>query len=362
MANKEHLRKLKKGKKAWNQWRQEGGNVDLTEADLIKYDFSGYNLTNVNFNGADLSGADLSGAQLVAEGKASARFVNAKLKGAKLMSHSIHTNGIDFSGADCTNAYFQGTSFHNCKFTNTNFTGAVFNKARFGQNNEFSLANFTNAHFEGANFDRVNVEHVNFKNADFSKAILRATVDYADFTNAKGLYGRHEADVNDVSGAENAKYGGREPSWHHLRFVGSLPLFGISYIAIIIIYLWTIFYKEWTMYILKLQEMKFPLAEKLPELPMPKTLSLTFLAIVLLAIATTIYKFVCPDEIKEYSETRWIFELNRPQITYKSLAYSNKTFRWITFIAYCLAGLWIIPFLLYRIASVLIILFSSLFS
>ncbi len=49
MANEEHLRILKQGVTAWNQWREDHPNeiVDLYRADL----------TEANLSGADLSQA-----------------------------------------------------------------------------------------------------------------------------------------------------------------------------------------------------------------------------------------------------------------------------------------------------------------
>ncbi len=50
MANEEHLKILKQGVKAWNQWRKKNSDI---EPDLAK----------ANLDKADLSDADLSGAK-----------------------------------------------------------------------------------------------------------------------------------------------------------------------------------------------------------------------------------------------------------------------------------------------------------
>ena len=56
MANEEHLRRLREGIDAWNQWRQEyeDERIDLVFADL----------TGINLRGANLQGASLRGARL----------------------------------------------------------------------------------------------------------------------------------------------------------------------------------------------------------------------------------------------------------------------------------------------------------
>jgi len=58
MTNKEHLARLKRGAKPWNQWRSKNENrgipLKLWDADL-----RGANLAGVNLAETDLSGADL---------------------------------------------------------------------------------------------------------------------------------------------------------------------------------------------------------------------------------------------------------------------------------------------------------------
>ena len=75
MANKKHVKILKKGVKVWNQWRKRNPDVmpelhraqllhadlrdaDLRDADLRVVDLWGANLWGANLQGADLRGAD----------------------------------------------------------------------------------------------------------------------------------------------------------------------------------------------------------------------------------------------------------------------------------------------------------------
>jgi len=55
MANKEHVKILKQGVKAWNKWRKENPNIipDLKQADLSKANLSGVNLEWSNLYMAD---------------------------------------------------------------------------------------------------------------------------------------------------------------------------------------------------------------------------------------------------------------------------------------------------------------------
>jgi hypothetical protein len=53
MTNEEHLKILKLGPAAWNQWREENPGVQP--------DLSGADLGGVRLSGADLKGANLMG-------------------------------------------------------------------------------------------------------------------------------------------------------------------------------------------------------------------------------------------------------------------------------------------------------------
>ena len=100
MANKEHLKILKKGVKEWNHWRES--NPD-EEPDLVGANLKGKNLIEANFSNANLQGASL--------------------------------NGADLAGADFRHAHLQGV-----KFTAANLTGAKFNHAIAGLQNFWAVS------------------------------------------------------------------------------------------------------------------------------------------------------------------------------------------------------------------------------
>jgi hypothetical protein len=66
MANKGHLKKLKQGVKAWNEWRAAKPDLapDLREADLDLANLTEAHLREANLGAAYLTAADLSRADL----------------------------------------------------------------------------------------------------------------------------------------------------------------------------------------------------------------------------------------------------------------------------------------------------------
>lgn len=86
MANAEHLRILKQGVTAWNEWRKQNAEIqpDLNEAHLAGADLSGAILWKAQLQGANLSGANLSKAKLAGADLEEANFSGANLEGTGL--------------------------------------------------------------------------------------------------------------------------------------------------------------------------------------------------------------------------------------------------------------------------------------
>ncbi len=99
MANEEHLKILKQGVEAWNEWREKNPKKtpDLSGANLIMADLSGANLNKAVLSGADLIMTNLSGANLIL----------ANLSGADLCETDLNKavlHGADLYKADLTAA------------------------------------------------------------------------------------------------------------------------------------------------------------------------------------------------------------------------------------------------------------------
>lgn len=89
LANPEHLRLLKQGVDAWNQWRAEHLDIDP--------DLSGANLGEANLRGANLSRSHLTGARFFGANASAANFSETNFWGANLQA-------IDLRGANLRKA------------------------------------------------------------------------------------------------------------------------------------------------------------------------------------------------------------------------------------------------------------------
>ena len=85
MANEEHLKILKQGVEAWNEWREKNPQItpDLSKANLYKADLSVADLTGANLSAAKLIKADLSKANLYKADLHGADLYKADLTGAQ---------------------------------------------------------------------------------------------------------------------------------------------------------------------------------------------------------------------------------------------------------------------------------------
>jgi TIR domain/Pentapeptide repeats (8 copies) len=141
MANASHVYLLKKGVKAWDNWRDEhphdladlsGANlsgaklieVDLSKAKLSKANLSNVNLSEANLSGADLSEADLSEADLSEVDLSEANLSKADLTNADLTL--AHLFGANLFGANLISVVLDGVNFERATVGYTIFGSVNF--------------------------------------------------------------------------------------------------------------------------------------------------------------------------------------------------------------------------------------------
>ena len=171
MPNKEHLDRIRRGVKAWNDWRKEHAEItpDLDAANLVRADLAGANLAGAslkrtNFTRAKLTGADLRGANLE-----EARILEADLTGA------------DLSEANLSQAQLIGSKLIQAKLTK-----ADLRRAQAGVIN-LREADLRNANLAGADLRESLLPAADLRGADMSACLLLDT--HLEGTNLAGVRG-----------------------------------------------------------------------------------------------------------------------------------------------------------------------------
>ena len=195
MANQEHLYILKKGREAWDTWRQQHPDIQpdlseavlskagLIEADLSNTYFYGADLFNANLSRANLSGADLSRAYL---GHASLSYANlgtANLYGTRL-------NDANLFQANLRGANLKHADFSDARLFEADLQGADLDSAHLSRA-DLRGAHLQNAHLCNANLYEADLTDADLTGADLSTAnligarLVRTKLAGANLTNCK---------------------------------------------------------------------------------------------------------------------------------------------------------------------------------
>ncbi len=372
--------------------------VELFESDLSNSNLKGRNLTvhQSVFSTCDLSNADFRNTILsarfydctfdgtrfddarlddvifskkcrgVATQFVKCRFLNVEISACVLSKANFRNACIDQLGVNATKMVkgdFCGTTGSLLKVRGSQLQACHFDRTLIGKLDfsggvELVGASFLNATLRGADFREANLTDTNFRGARLETAnLFGASIDHADFTGASGLFGRHAGILDDIKGARSARFGDKFDhfTWEFLRKVGRIPLFGVSNLAIIAILL-MVAGARW--YNSQVEVWRTDpriagqdqLLQNLHDIHLPWHIGVTLFAIVLLAVASGIYKYRCPEEIDHYSSTQWEVEHGRPLITYFSLSHSQKVWRRLSDRLYLLGVGWTVLYLTVRIA------------
>jgi uncharacterized protein YjbI with pentapeptide repeats len=172
MANQEHLAKLRKGARIWNQWRSDNPKVipDLKKAHLYQAHLSNFNLRDAMMPNAVLDKSflrhtDMIGAQL---GGASLKHADCR---------SLDGRGISFRGAQLDEANFEGANLRSSKLDGarlykTVLAGCNLSKADL-RGVKLTGANLQKALLIGADLSNSRLDKSDCSRADFSEANLR---------------------------------------------------------------------------------------------------------------------------------------------------------------------------------------------
>ena len=169
MADPKQVELLRRGAKAWNQWRKENLGVEI---DLRDADFRDADLRNTNLSGADLSVADFSSALLRNADLSGALLRNADLSGADFRNTNL-------SGADLSSALLRDADFRKADLRDTDFRDAFLRDADFRKadlrNTNLSGAFLSDADLSGADLSGADLSGAALSDAFLSDAFLRNT-------------------------------------------------------------------------------------------------------------------------------------------------------------------------------------------
>ncbi len=180
---KEHLEKLKSGRKVWNSWRIKSADsvkIDLSRAPLNGMDLSGYDLSYCNLVGANLIDSNLKGTNFSYADCRNCRFIAANLTQAILDRAKL--DGADFLTAIVSGISLKGLDLRSLDLDLFDLRGANLNESILsGQNlSGFDLtgasligANLSGAQFNGANLSGVDLTGANLNRASLVKTNLK---------------------------------------------------------------------------------------------------------------------------------------------------------------------------------------------
>ena len=304
-------------------------------------------LNNVEFKGNEFQNANFKGAKLTNVAFSSGTYTRCDFSGVRFETPQLIQQQVKFLGSTFERAVFTPESgFKNCVFTDDGDQPCSFKKAML----------------RGVRLENSTFSKVDFESANLEEAFLSIiSVDGSNFTASTGLCGRHKAKLQGVEGAQNARY--MPPydfcTWSRVRTIGSIPLFGVSYFAVIAIILLVSLTETYNLQVNAFKQ-KFESAstpthnvainqrehsddhesrsdnavsadvipstpaegkqapdrgavnprwsDKLQEIKLPGTLMHTLGALCLLAIGSTVYRVKCPHEIQENTLVKWVRE------------------------------------------------------
>lgn len=257
----------------------------------------------------------------------------------------------------------------------------------FGAN--LNMADLRGTNLRGANLIRANLCSAFLLGADLSEAQLpsadirgaffyHANLCRALLANVRGAHHAHHLETvrltptdgehaaegkNDAIGfdlCDESAWFENKWNWESLRTVGRLPLFGLSYTALILIP--TVFYglafynskveliRTWAAQVAAILDHPMRIAAEvivkhLHTQPIPRLSLMLLGSTVLLAAASTLYTLFCPSRIKEFSSGQWCDQLGQSLLHYRPLAWKHRWIRFICMACYAFGGagaLWVI--------------------
>ena len=243
----------------------------------------------------------------------------------------LNLDGADFQslrlsneeGGSAVTIRALSSSFHRCTIKGFVFTGHL------------NDSNLTETTIGDGGFEECQLYGTNFAKGDLRSAkFVRCNLSDAKFDNASiswktrlvgnNFKGRDHIALTDGTVTIRATGFLRYCNWRLLRFLGTLPVFGISWISLA-------FSLAMVTSIGLVNELEFVKVFEYP-IPIPNQAANIIICSLCLAIGSTIYRLCCPIRIQEFSLHKWVEESNHPGILYWEAYLSKRlslVFSWL---------------------------------
>lgn len=329
---------LKDSVERFNQLKKNGTiSIPLAGIDLRDTNLDGINLSGLDLTGADLSGAKISKGNLMKTILTGANMKNCIIKSTNMQQATLSNAVLDGStlhSINCPMINLENVSLIGCEIKHLTTSRARLRKASFSsstmRNCSFSdsTMNYTNMRgctIAGTHFRDTTLKYASLRDAHINDStFMGCTFTGVDIQSIHGAHGSHHATFSGLIGEESLIYKASKASatWSVLRFLGALPLFGFSYSAVIFLCVWIKVVQSVNGYIESVRGSELTTRHswvaELPEIELPEHMGYTLVSLLVLALATTLYKVMCPSIIQESSPTRWAIDLGQPLIVYRA--------------------------------------------
>lgn len=351
----EHVDIVIQGVESVNKWRAKHSKIDVL--DLANTDLSGKSFAGIKFGPVSLENAQLAGATFD-----DCVLHEANLRNSKVQN-SVFTK-VQFDRAKLDDADFSHANFKDCNFAGAGIEGTGFAYAKFVRchfSTKFiraDLANsqFINCNFEGGRFRECDVSQTRFHGTNLTQIRIERLLNVHTCKGLEDAVRAAEDGQNEGIESCEVPWHARLLGWERIRAVGKLPVFGISYFAIIAIPvgMYAIArYNHFVDFVVSVQQSTGGLDDgafgshiSSPyHIQTPSQMLYALVSAIALAVASTLYHFVCPDRIKEFTREQWTNQLGKQLIQYLPYSWRHQSVRWLCIGLYAVGGtlgLWVL--------------------
>jgi hypothetical protein len=250
-------------------------------------------------------------------------------------------------------------------------------KVGTGGNTRFIDAQFIECEIIECTFHRVEMINVRFENCYFLRnhfiygtifTRTRLLRPHGLETNINLHFVRNEGEAELEEDLRHAPLPLTEKfaSWERLRTLGLLPLFGVSFSALVVIPIVVFLIGTYNEQVRRLQDWASSHAEKLPPaatslleplasrlhpIPIPNLTFWLLISTFLLGTASMLYALFCPARVKEFSLEGWTNEIGRSGLHYLPLSWGHRWVRLIVGVCYLAGGLGTILILIVKLIN-----------